>query len=166
LDAVSLALDAPEIENEIQSMDAFLIEAERSCEELLTYVRHLQLILNVTIEYKYYLLFCGLFQGKRNVIKFWPKYEAAFLKLVQTDGEVGIKRLIQTIALYFVKRDPTQQKYLGTFMKLLYDQSVFSDEFLIGWYETKIKSDKKCMLYDRKTEKAFRSLITDFISWL
>jgi hypothetical protein len=51
-------------------------------------------------------------------------------------------------------------------MKMLYDQSVFSDEFLIGWFETKIKSDKKCMLYDRKTEKAFRSLITDFITWL
>lgn len=42
-------------------MDAFLNEAERTCDELLTYVRHLQLILNVTIEYKYYLLFCGLF---------------------------------------------------------------------------------------------------------
>jgi len=51
-------------------------------------------------------------------------------------------------------------------MKLLYDQSVFSDEFLIGWHETKIKSDKKCMLYDRKIEKVFRSLITDFITWL
>ena len=51
-------------------------------------------------------------------------------------------------------------------MKMLYDQSVFSDEFLIGWFETKIKSDKKCMLYDRKTEKAFRLLITDFITWL
>jgi len=41
LDAVSMALDAPEIENEIQSMDAFLTEADRTCEELLTYVRHL-----------------------------------------------------------------------------------------------------------------------------
>ena len=122
-----MTLDSPEIENEILNMDAFLNDAERTCEELLTYVRHLQLILNVTIEYKYYLLFCGLFQGKRNVVKNWPKYEAAFMKLVQADGELGIKRLIQTIALYFVKRDPSQQKYLGTFMKMLYDQSVFSD---------------------------------------
>ena len=62
-----------------------------------------------------------MFQGKRNVIKSWSQYEPAFLKLVQADGEVGIKRLIQTIALYFVKKEPDQQKYLSTFMKLLYD---------------------------------------------
>ena len=61
LDAVAMTLDAPEIESEILNMEVFLNEAERTCEELLTYVRHLQLILNVTIEYKYYLLFCGLF---------------------------------------------------------------------------------------------------------
>jgi len=29
-----------------------------------------------------------------------------------------------------------------------------------------VKSDKKCALYDRKSEKAFRVLINDFVEWL
>ncbi len=99
-------------------------------------------------------------------MKEWSKYESAFLKLIKGDGEVGIKRLMQTIVLYFVKRDPTQQKYLATFLKLLYDQSVFSDQFLIGWHSNSIKSDKKCALYDRKSEKVFRPLMNEFVEWL
>lgn len=63
--------------------------------------------MNITPEYKYYILFCGLFQNKRNVVKEWSKYESAFLKLIKGDGEIGIKRLMQTIVLYFVKRDPS-----------------------------------------------------------
>jgi len=107
-----------------------------------------------------------VFQGKRNVVKSWSTFEPALLRLVKSDGEIGIKRLLQTIVLYFIKRDPTQQKFLNAFMKLLYDQSVFSDQFLIEWHEKKIKSDKKCALYDRKSEKAFRLLINDFVQWL
>jgi len=66
-------------------------------------------------------LFCGIFQGKRNVVKSWTKYESAFLQLVQADGEVGIKRLIQTMVLYFVKFDASKQKYVNALMKTLYD---------------------------------------------
>jgi hypothetical protein len=73
---------------------------------------------------------------------------------------------MQTIVLYFVRRDPTQQKYLATFLNLLYEQSVFSDKFLIGWHSNTIKSDKKCALYDRKAEKVFRPLMNEFIEWL
>ena len=84
-------------------------------------MRQIQLILNITPEYKYYILFCGIFQNKRNVVKSWPAYEPAFMKLVKSDGEIGIKRLLQTIVLYFIKREPGQQKYLNAFMKLMYD---------------------------------------------
>jgi hypothetical protein len=84
-------------------------------------VRQTQLIMNITSEYKYYILFCGIFQGKRNVVKSWTKYESAFLQLVQADGEVGIKRLIQTMVLYFVKFDASKQKYVNALMKTLYD---------------------------------------------
>ena len=118
----NLLLDA-----EIKNLAAFISEADRSVDEILQQVRHQQLILNITADYKYYLLFCAIFTGERNVIKHWPKYEPAFLSLVAQDGEVGIKRLLQTIGLYFVIREPDQQKYLDTFMKLLYDQAVFSD---------------------------------------
>lgn len=43
---------------------------------------------------------------------------------------------------------------------------MFSDQFVIGWHGGDIKSDKKCALYDRKSEKAFRPLIDDFVTWL
>lgn len=88
------------------------------------------------------------------------------MKLVKSDGEIGIKRLLQTIVLYFIKREPGQQKYLNAFMKLMYDQSVFSDQFIINWHAGTVKSDKKCALYDRKSEKAFRALISEFVQWL
>jgi len=55
------------------------------------------------------------------VVKSWIKYEPAFLSLVKADGEVGIKRLIQTMVLYFVKFDATKQKYVNALMKTLYD---------------------------------------------
>lgn len=80
-----------------------------------------QISLNVTTDYKYYILFCGLFNKNRNVVKYWPEYEKAFLELVKQDGSLGIKRLFQVIVLYFVRRDESQQKYVETFLKKLYD---------------------------------------------
>jgi hypothetical protein len=105
----------------ISQLDAFLEEREHSVDDLLTEVRQTQLIMNITPEYKYFILFSGIFNKKRNVVKCWSQYEPAFLRLIKGDGEVGIKRLMQTIVLYFVKRDPSQQKYLNAFMKTLYD---------------------------------------------
>jgi hypothetical protein len=43
---------------------------------------------------------------------------------------------------------------------------VFSDEFVIGWQKSKVKSDKRCILYDRKAEKVFRPLLEDYVKWL
>lgn len=51
-------------------------------------------------------------------------------------------------------------------MRHLYDQSVFSDSFVIGWHNGSIKSDKKCALYDRKSEKVFRPLLDEHVQWL
>lgn len=92
----------------IAQLDAFIDEGERSIDDLLTEVRQTQLIMNITPEYKYFILFSGIFNKKRNVVKCWADYEPAFLRLIKSDGEVGIKRLMQTIVLYFVKRDTTQ----------------------------------------------------------
>ena len=136
------------------------------CKEISTEVRQTQLILNITSEFKYYILLCGLFQGKRNIVKQWSTYEPCFLELVKADGDVGIKRLIQAIALYFVKFAKDKQKYIDTFMTMLYEQSVFSTEFVVGWHGGDIKSDKHCSLYDRKVEKAFRPLLDKFVEWL
>lgn len=87
----------------------------------------MQLSLNITSEYKYYILMCGIFAPSRNIVKFWSKYEPAFLRLVKDDGKLGPKRLFQAIVLYFIVKYPEQQKWSNTFMRTLYDQSVFSD---------------------------------------
>lgn len=127
----------------------------------------MQISLNITPDYKYWILFCGLFSKTRNVVKFWEKYEQAFLWLVAQDAPgMGMKHLLQTIILYFLYFDESQQKFVSTFFKLLYDSNVFSDTFLVEWFEKKIKLDKKTILYDRKAEKAMRDLLKDFISWL
>lgn len=129
-------------------------------------MRQAQLIMNVTPDYKYFLLFCGLFQGKRNAAKSWPEFEECFLSLVQADGENGPKRLLQTIAWFYVKRCPDQQKYINALFRTLYDQNFLEQEMLVGWYQGKVRSDKGCVMYDKKVEKQFKSLLKDFIDWL
>lgn len=44
-------------------------------------------------------------------------------------------------------------------MKLLYDQEVFGEEFLIKWYNKKAKLDRNTVMSDRKAEKQFRDKI-------
>lgn len=129
-------------------------------------LKKLGISLGFSNEYRYYILICGIFQDDRNIVKHWKEYEKVFLSLVQQDGKIGIKHLMQAIILYFVRKNPDYAKYSQTFMKLLYDQEVFSDEFIIKWFNRKQKLDKNCALYDRKAEKAFRNMIEPFVSWL
>ena len=68
--------------------------------------------------------------------------------------------------LFFIRKYPDMQKYIQTFMKLMYDQEVFSDEFIVKWYNRKQKLDKTCALYDRKAEKEFKTNIEAFVNWL
>jgi hypothetical protein len=58
--------------------------------------------------------------------------------------------------LFFIKIHPEMDKFAPTFMKVLYDQNIFSEDFLLKWYKKKKKMDKACGLYDRKAEKKFR----------
>ena len=99
-------------------------------------------------------------------MKHWATYEKAFLKLVQKDGELGPKRLFQAIVLFFINKYPEQKKFASRFCKLLYDTSVYTDEFFINWHSGELKLDKNCVLNDRKAEKQFKALIEDFIEWL
>ena len=125
--------------------------------------------LGFSAEFRYWVLICGLFNGdsSRNIVKYWKDHEKIFLTLVQQDGKIGIKHLLQAIVLFFTKRHPELIKFAGTFMKLLVcDQEVFGEEFIVKWFNRKAKLDKTCVLYDRKAEKAFRAGIETFIKWL
>jgi len=166
LDAVALNLTSPEIDSAIEDINKFVANRGAAINELLTEVRQTQLILNITPDYKYYILICGCFNPKRNIVKHWPKYEKAFLKLVQNDGELGPKRLFQAIVLFFINKYPEQKKFASSFCKLLYDTSVYTDEFFTSWHSSELRLDKNCILYDRKAEKQFRGLIDDFVEWL
>lgn len=115
---------------------------------------------NFTNDFKYYILLYGVFNNERNIIKNWLKYEDYFLDLLKTDGSIGIKHLMQSIVLYFIRRYPQQGVYAGTFCKVLYDNEVFDEKFFINWFNRKIKLDKKSAMYDRKAEKAFKEHIS------
>lgn len=148
-------------------MNTSVTESISTNEELIDEVRHMQVGLNITPDYKFYILFMGVFSPERNIVTNWPKFEDIFMKLVEETGEPkGLKRLWQTIVIYFVHKYPDQQKYLDTFLKILYDASVFTDEFIISWHEAKTKMDKSCCLYDRKAEKQMRGLTEAFVAWL
>jgi hypothetical protein len=123
-------------------------------------------------EFRYWVMLCGLFNitcdANRNILRNWKDHEKIFMALVQQDGKIGIKHLLQAIILYFTKRYSTEMsKFASTFMKLLVcDQEVFAEAFIIKWFNRKAKLDKACVLYDRKCEKAFRALIEAFVTWL
>lgn len=67
------------VDQQIDQLVEFIESESKTTEEILSKVRQAQLIMNVTPDYKYYLLFCGLFSGKRNAAKSWPEYEECFL---------------------------------------------------------------------------------------
>lgn len=77
----------------MQNVNALVKNSDPAINELLDEVRYMQVGLNVTPDYKFYVLFMGVFNAERNIVKHWAKYEMAFLKLVKETGEKGIKRL-------------------------------------------------------------------------
>lgn len=124
------------------------------------------MILNITSDYKYYIMVCAIFGPHRSIVKQWTKFEEAFLKLSSLDGEAGPKRLFQSFIQFFVNKYPEQQKFAATFCNVLYEQCVFADEFFIKWFGKKQSLDKDCILYDRSAERTFRGLIADFVTYI
>ena len=121
--------------------------------ELYEEIKKLAISLSLSNEYRYYILICGLFSKERNIVKFWTKNEQVFIDLVSADGKIGIRHLMQSIVQFFVRKNPQMSVYSGTFMKLLYDQEVFEEEFILRWYNKKLKLDKTCALYDKRAER-------------
>lgn len=70
---------------------------ELKADEILQQVRHTQLQLNITPEYKFYICICGIFGPHRNIIKHWDDYEGVFTSLVSQDEENGKKHLLQAV---------------------------------------------------------------------
>ncbi len=70
-----------------------MVKDEATIEKLLDAVKILVVSFGLNPEFKYYILICGIFTPDRNIVKFWPQYEKAFLTLVASDGKIGIRHL-------------------------------------------------------------------------
>ena len=62
--------------------------------------------MNFTTEYRYHILICGLFNNERSIIKNWKQYEKCFLNLVEADGNIGVKQMLQAIVIFFIRQYP------------------------------------------------------------
>lgn len=153
----------------ISKLHAFTLENPGQIEPILGELKLITASQGFAPEFRYWILLCACFNtGKEhNIVKTWKTYEKAFITLVQQDGKIGIKHLLQSIIQYFFRRFPDQEKFVPTFMKhVVCDQNMFSEEFIIKFFHKKSKLDKSCALYDRKLEKSFRSSIESFVKWL
>lgn len=121
------------IVNACEELKAFVAEKEAEvggpapCSEILKEVRQMQLQLNVTPEYKFYICICAIFGPHRNIAKHWDAYEAVFTTLANQDEEFGYKHLFQAVIQFFINRYPEMQKFAATLCKTLYDNSVIED---------------------------------------
>lgn len=122
--------------------------------------------LNVSSDYKYYILMNSLFSKDRTPFKNWDNHEKCFLELVSRDGKVGLKRLLQVFVRFFIIDCTELTKAGPTFMNKMYDQEVFSGEMLLKWYESNKSLDRHSPLHDRKAEKAFKELCSEFIEYV
>lgn len=139
--------------------------SDPSNEQLLTDVKVIQFRLNVTPDYKFFILINAIFTPTRGILENWTKYEEIFLTLVKQAGAHGGDRLLQALCLYFNKNQE-QQKHLVDFFKLLYKQRLYEDETYKEWFAGNKKLDKNSVLYDRKAEKDVRPQLAAFIDWL
>lgn len=126
----------------------------------------MQISLNLSPEYKYYILMNGLFNIGRTPLKNFKKNEAIFKHYLKKDGEQGTKHFLQSIVLFYIRRFPDLQKEACSIMQYLVGQKYFVKEFLLQWNVKKQKLDKKCVLYDRKAEKKFKGVVEKFMEWL
>lgn len=74
---------------------------------------------------------------------------------------------MQSLVLYFIRKYKNElSKYGPTFMKKLLDTNVIDSQFIQEWFDKTHRLDKDSNLYDKRAEKKFRDLVTDFVAWM
>lgn len=155
LNSEVMALNSEDIKESIEQLRIALSEGQ-SNDQISELLRNMAIALNVSSDYKYYILMNTLFSKERSPLKNWDAHEKCFLDLVSRDGRIGIKRLLQVFIRFFVLDCTDLNKVGPTFMNKMYDQEVFSGEFLLKWHESTKSLDRHSPLHDRKAEKAFK----------
>jgi translation initiation factor 5 len=160
-----IAIDSEDFLEKLDKISSMAIGGE-SNDAIIEEIRRQTISLNLTKEYKYYILMCGLFNIGRSPLKNFKKHEVIFRAYLEKDGEKGNKHFFQAVILFFVRRFPDLQDQACALLKYLYDKDFFSQDFIIDWHQKKAKMDKHCVLYDRKAEKKFRETCAKFVQWL
>lgn len=142
-------------------------EPDITNEELLTYLQEYKAKFNLVDECLHYIALCGIFSPRRNIVKYWDLNEDLFVSLVKNDGKLGLEHFMQSLVLYFIRKYKDELSRFGpTFLKKLLDKNTISEKFIQDWFDKTIRLDKDSMLYDKKAEKKFRDLVTDFVNWM
>lgn len=109
IDAEVLTLESEEIINACANIDTLINEeltdkdSKTACEEVLKQVRRDQISLNITPDYKYFILMAGIFNPKRTMVNHWEKFAPCFTNLVSADGDDGLKRVFQAIIIFYTQ---------------------------------------------------------------
>ena len=115
----------------------------------------------------HYIALCGVFSPSRNIVKYWDLNEELFIKLVKIDGKLGLEHFMQSLVLYFIRKYKDElSRFAPTFLKKLLDINTIGEKYIQEWFDKTIRLDKDSMLYDKKAEKKFRDLVTDFVEWM
>lgn len=115
----------------------------------------------------HYIALCGVFSPSRNIVKYWDLNEELFIKLVKIDGKLGLEHFMQSLVLYFIRKYKDElSRFAPTFLKKLLDNNTIGEKYIQEWFDKTIRLDKDSMLYDKKAEKKFRDLVTDFVEWM
>lgn len=90
------------------SLDEYITENPSiTHDDILKKARHIQLGLDITSDYKYAILMCGIFNPKRTMINHWKKYQPLFTKLIAQDGSgSGQKRVLQATIFMHMHKYP------------------------------------------------------------
>lgn len=79
LDSRKLELNSDDINEGISQIDEFITEKPGvTSEEIIKKARHIQVGINITADYKYVIVMCGIFNPKRTLINHFTKYKLAF----------------------------------------------------------------------------------------
>jgi hypothetical protein len=121
--------------------------------------RQQQLALNVTPDYKYLILLCGIFNPKRTMINHWSKYEAVFTRLLANDAsEHAANRLLQATIFLHLSKYPIEVQLATACMKL-YESELLGAEVFCAWQSGKGCLDKNSCMHNKKLEKAAKPLL-------
>jgi len=152
----------------VEKIKALSSEEMKSNDKVLDVIEEYKEKYKIPSEYLHLIALSGLFSPKRSPVKNWPVNEDTFIALAKSEGNIGKDHLLQSIALFFIKIQSGLDKYAGTFLKKLVDENIFTDKFIIQWFDKDIKLDKESGLYDKKSERKLRELssVEKFVEWL